>query len=86
MKTILAMGLCAATGFLTTQPSNAQDKPGHEEDHAKIQIPDTKDGILKEIDKQYQELAGTIKANKLSEVHEHAYAIRDSLNPASLAL
>src|SRR5260370_27674351 len=77
MTTILAMGVCAAIGCLTTQPSNAQDKPGHEEDHGKIQIPNTKDGILKEIDKQYQELAGTIKANKLSEVHEHAYAIRD---------
>jgi len=77
MKTKLAMGLCAAIGFLTIQPSIAQDKPGHEEEHAKISIPDTKDGILKEIDKQHKALADTIKAKKLSEVHEHAFAIRD---------
>jgi len=77
MKTILAMGLCSAIGLLVPQSSVAQDKPTHAEEHAKIQIPDTKDGILKEIDKHHKELANTVKAKKLSDVHEHAFAIRD---------
>jgi hypothetical protein len=74
---MLTMGLCAAIGFLILQPAIAQDKPEHGETHETIKIPDTVDGIIKEIDKHYQELADTVKAKKLSEVHEHAYAIRD---------
>ena len=74
---MLALGLCAALGFLVPQPSIAQDKPGHEEEHAKILIPDTREGILKAIDTHHQELKDTIKAKKLSEVHLHAFAIRD---------
>ena len=79
-KTLLAMGLCAAIGLIGTESKVAaqgKDHQEHKEDGKKIQIPDTRDGILKEIDKHHKELADTVKAKKLSEVHEHAFAIRD---------
>ena len=77
MKTILAMGLGAAIGFLSIQSGFAQEKAEHGETHETIKIPDTVDGIIKEIDKHHHELADTVKAKKLSEVHAHAFAIRD---------
>jgi hypothetical protein len=76
-KTLLAMGLCAAIGLFSTQPLVAQEKPGAHEEHAKVQIPDTRDGILTEIHKHHDELTATVKAKKLDMVHEHAFAIRD---------
>jgi hypothetical protein len=80
-KTLMAMGLCAAVGLYSAQSKlSAQenkDHPEHKENGKKIQIPDTKEGILKEIDTHHKELAATVKARKLSDVHEHAYAIRD---------
>ena len=73
------MGLCAAIGILGTQTNLAaeKDKPEHKEGHDKVKIPDTVDGILKEIHKHHQELADTVKAKKLADVHHHAFAIRD---------
>ena len=80
-KSLLAMGLCAAIGIFGTQSKLAaqesKDHQEHKEGESKMQIPDTRDGILKEIDKHHQELADTVKAKKLAEVHEHAFAIRD---------
>src|ERR1035437_1867723 len=80
-KSLLAMGLCAAIGIFGTQSKLAaqesKDHQEHKEGESKIQIPDTRDGILKEIAKHHQGLADTVKAKKLSEVHEHAFAIRD---------
>src|SRR5258708_7348330 len=80
-KTILAMGLCAAIGLFSTQTKLAaqetKDHQEHSEGEKKVQIPGTKEGIVKEIDKQHKELADAVKAKKLSEVHEHAFAIRD---------
>ena len=80
-KSLLAMGLCAAIGIFGIQSKLAaqesKDHQEHKEGESKIQIPDTRDGILKEIAKHHQELADTVKAKKLSEVHEHAFAIRD---------
>ena len=78
---LLAMGLCAAIGFFGTQigTARAQDKPAHKdgEAHEKIKIPDTLDGIWKEMHHHHQELKDTIKAMKLATVHEHAFAVRD---------
>src|ERR1035437_12265 len=80
-RSLLAMGLCAAIGIFGTQSKlAAQESKAHQvhkEGESKIQIPDTRDGILKEIAKHHQELADTVKTKKLSEVHEHAFAIRD---------
>jgi len=78
-KTILAMGLCAAIGILGTQTNRAaeKDKPEHNEGHDKVNVPDTLEGIWKEIHKHHEELAATVKAKKLGDVHKHAFAIRD---------
>lgn len=74
MKTLLAMGLCAAIGLVATQTAFAQE---HKEGGGKIKIPDTVDGIVKEIHKHHEALAETVKAKKLDDVHHHAFAIRD---------
>ena len=76
-KTLLAMGLCAAIGFFATQTRAAEHEHKEGEAHAKIQVPDTLDGIWKEIHHHHQELKDTVKVGKLAEVHEHAFAIRD---------
>jgi hypothetical protein len=80
-KSLLAMGLCAAIGIFGTQSKLAaqesKDHQEHKEGKPKIQIPDTRAAILKGIDQHHQKLADTVKAKKLSEVHEHAFAIRD---------
>ena len=71
------MGLCAAIGLAANQTASAQEHKEHKEGGEKLKIPDTVDGILKEIHKHHQELAGTVKAKKLADVHHHAFAIRD---------
>src|SRR5882724_9067969 len=79
-KTLLAMGLCAAIGLLSNQTTVRAQEHKDQQDHQhgeKVKIPDTVDGILKEIHKQQQELADTVKAKKLADVHHHAFAIRD---------
>src|SRR5438128_11657118 len=79
-KTLLAMGLCAAIGLVATQTSFAQEHKEHQEHKQggnKVKIPDTLDGILKEIDQHHETLAETVKAKKLGDVHHHAFAIRD---------
>jgi hypothetical protein len=78
-KTLLAMGLCAAIGLFGTQinHANAQEQHEHKEANGKLKVPDTLDGIWKEINHHHQELKATVKATKLAEVHEQAFAIRD---------
>src|SRR6266478_3803266 len=76
-KTLLAMGLCAAIGFFATQTRAAEHEHKEGDAHGKVQVPDTLDGIWKEIHHHHQELKDTVKAGKLAEVHEHAFAIRD---------
>ncbi|MDB6111269.1 MAG: cecA [Pedosphaera sp.] len=76
-KILIVMGLCAAIGFTSTQPVVAQAHPEHKEAHENIKVLDSVDGILKEIHMHQKELADTVKANKLAEVHGHAFAIRD---------
>ena len=75
-KTLLAMGLCAAIGFVANQTAFAQEHKAPKEGGETVKIPDTVDGILKEIHKHHQELADTVKAQKLADVHHHAFAIR----------
>src|SRR5882724_5045119 len=80
IKTLLAMGLCAAIGLAANQTAFAQehkDQKEQKEGGERVKIPDTVDGILKEIHKHHQELATTVKAKKLADVHHHAFAIRD---------
>lgn len=85
-KTLLAMGLCAAIGLFGTQNTFAQHehKEGEHGEHAapggKIKIPDTVEGIFKEIQKHHHELAEVVKGKKLAEVHHHAFAVRDLAN------
>src|SRR5690349_10250626 len=77
-KTLLAMGLCAAIGLLSNQTFAAdQEHKDHKEGHAAVKVPDTVEGIWKEIHTHHQELADTVKAKKLADVHHHAFAIRD---------
>lgn len=77
-KTLLAMGLCAAIGLFGAQTMViGQEHHEPAEGESKIQIPDTRDGILKAIHTHQEELAATVKAKKLDTVHEHAFAIRD---------
>jgi len=77
IKTLLAMGLCAAFGLAANQAAFAQEHKEHKESSEKVKIPGTVDGVFKEIHKHHQELADTVKAKKLADVHHHAFAIRD---------
>lgn len=74
-KTLLAMGLWAAIGLVATPTHLAAQE--HKAGAEKVQIPDTLDGIWKEIHHHHQELRETINAKKLGEVHHLAFAIRD---------
>jgi hypothetical protein len=77
-KTLLPMGLCAAIALFVTQTFAADsDRGDHKDAHAKVKVPDALPDILKEIHKHHDELAGVVKSNRLSEVHHHAFAIRD---------
>src|SRR5437667_9627371 len=77
-KTLLAMGLCAAIGLFTNQTRAAEHEHGdHKDAHAKVKVPDTLPGIWKEIHAHHQQLKDVVKANKLAEVHEQAFAISD---------
>jgi len=75
-KSLLAMGLCAAIGFilLTAQAAFADEK-GHEK--GKVTIPDTVEGIFTAVHEHHHHLAETVKNKKLADVHHHAFAIRD---------
>ncbi|MEO8427332.1 MAG: transporter [Verrucomicrobiota bacterium] len=75
-KTLLAMALCATIGLAANPTVFAQEHKEHKEGE-KAKIPETVDGILKEIHKHHDELAATVKAKKLADVHHHAFAIRD---------
>ena len=78
IKTLLAMGLCAAIGLFATQTFAADTDHGdHKDAHAKVKVPDKLPDILKEIHKHHHELADVVKSNRLAEVHHHAFAIRD---------
>jgi hypothetical protein len=79
-KSLMAMGLCAAIGLFsnTVLAQEHKDHGEHKEGaHAKVKVPDTLDGIWKEIHKHHHELADVVKSNQLAEVHHHAFAIRD---------
>ena len=75
------MGLCAAIGLMSLTLATralADEKDKDKDEKAeKVKIPDTVEGIWKEIHTHHMELAETIKSKKLADVHHHAFAIRD---------
>lgn len=75
------MGLCAAIGLFGAQNTFAQHdhKEGekHEEKGGKAKIPDTVEGIFKEIHEHHAELKEIVEKKQLAKVHETAFEIRD---------
>ncbi len=73
---ILIVGTCAAFAFtgIVSSTAFAEEKEGAE---MKMTIPATIEGIMTEIHTHQGELADVVKAKKLSDVHHHAFAIRD---------
>ena len=76
-KALLAMALCAAIGLTTLTAATAFGADNEDHEKGKVKIPDTVDGIFKEIHKHHGELAEVVKSKKLADVHHHAFAIRD---------
>ncbi len=81
MKTKRILGLALSAAFALTTPilHAAEHKKGAEEQEegGKMKIPETTEGILKEITTEQTKLKETIEAKKLGDVHHHAFAIRD---------
>ena len=78
MKTLLAMGLCAAIGFTGLTATTASAQEGHEHKAGeKAKIPDTVEGIWKEIHEHHAELKEIVEKKQLEKVHETAFEIRD---------
>jgi hypothetical protein len=77
MKTLLAMGLCAAIGFTGLTTSTALAQEGHEHKAGEAKIPDTVEGIWKEIHEHHAELKEIVEKKQLEKVHETAFEIRD---------
>ena len=75
-KTTLIASLLTLAVSVWLLPSARAD----EQEGAKITIPETAAGILKEINHHEQELSETIAGKKLEDVHHHAFAIRDLVN------
>ena len=69
----------AATPAVESAPaaSAPEAMPAAEPEAAPMAIPATADAIWQEIDKHSAELKATIDSGSLSEVHHHAFAIRD---------
>ncbi|CAN5195839.1 hypothetical protein BH11PSE14_BH11PSE14_14010 [soil metagenome] len=61
----------------TQAPAAPAPMEGSESADAPTAIPDTADGIWTAIDAHSAELKATIDSGNLSEVHHHAFAIRD---------
>lgn len=86
IRTLLAMGLCAAIGFTTITATNAfGDEKGHKDhkeghEKGKVKVPGTVEGIFKAIHEHHHHLAETVKNRKLADVHHIAFAIRDLAN------
>ncbi len=73
-KQILVAGLLGVA--LCTLPSARADAEGKEA----IKIPDTVEGIWKEIHMHHMELHDVVKSKKLDMVHHHAFGVRDLVN------
>ena len=72
------MGLCAAIGFTGLGTTNALAEEGHEHKVGeKVKIPETVEGIWKEIHAHHAELKGIVEKKQLDKVHEAAFEIRD---------
>lgn len=75
MKSTLlaALSLCA---FISMQPVTAAEGGGAGHSHF-IEIPETAEGIWKEIANQQTKLSSVVASGDLGEAHDHGYAIRD---------
>ena len=75
------MGLCAVIGLFGTQKTFAQHdhKEGekHEGHGGEAKIPDTVEGIFKEIHEHHAELKEIVEKKQLVKVHQTAFEIRD---------
>ena len=75
------MGLCAAIGLMSVTATTAfaadKEHKEHGEKKGDTKVPDTAEGILKAIHEKHAELAKTVAAKKLADVHHIAFAIRD---------
>lgn len=88
--TIIALALAVSVPVLPTvaaapaAPAPAPKPPvaaePAEEAHTPVKIPDTLPAVWKAVKMHEEELAATIKAKKLAEVHGHAFDIRDLVN------
>ena len=75
---IITLSFCAALGLsLSTFNSVAAEEKHEGAEKSEMKIPATADGILADIHKHHGELADVVKNNKLSDVHHHAFAVRD---------
>ncbi|ODU25126.1 MAG: hypothetical protein ABS95_00860 [Verrucomicrobia bacterium SCN 57-15] len=73
------MGLCAAIGLMGITATTAfAAEEGHEHKAGeKEKIPDTVEGIFKEIHEHHMELKEIVEKKQLAKVHETAFEIRD---------
>lgn len=74
-NTLIASLLTLAVSVWLLPSTRADEQEG-----AKITIPETAAGVLKEVSKNEEELRQTIADKKLEDVHHHAFAIRDLVN------
>ncbi|MEO8044826.1 MAG: hypothetical protein ABI674_07955 [Spartobacteria bacterium] len=80
MKKTKLITLSLAFGLTTLTISTVRAHEGEEHGAAaktEMQIPETTEGLMAAIQKHHGELDATVKNKKLSDVHHHAFAIRD---------
>jgi hypothetical protein len=75
-KRIVIIGLLGVALGVWTLPSIWADEEGKE----KVKIPNTVEGIWKEIHMHHMELQDVVKNKKLEMVHHHAFGVRDLVN------
>lgn len=87
LKKLLTVGLCSVFALMAVGITTARAAEEKHEKSEPMKIPDTVEGIFKAIHEHHMELAETVKAKKLADVHHHAFAIRDLANalPAKVA-
>lgn len=82
-KTLLAMGLCAAIGFVDVSALAGNPALGTPGEEHSTSLPSTLEGIRAMMLDQHRELHNAVALNKISEAHTHVAIIR-RLSEASL--
>jgi hypothetical protein len=83
VKTIVTLAITAALMALNAPRIFAHGNHASEEhrEHSEVRsAPATAAGIMQQIDRCHVELVGAIEQRRLSDVHKHAFAIRDLAN------